>query len=754
MTRAGIPGGRPMGCPRSGLRRVAAAGLVVLGGLAAAAAPALGAEWPAWRGPGQDANSPETGLVSTWSKSGENLVWRVPLTGRSTPIVFDGRACINGRTGEGALRQERVACYDAKDGRLLWERKFNVYHTAVPENRVGWANLAGDPETGYVYAQGVGGSFFVFDREGEIVWSRNLLEDFGFFSGYGGRTQTPAIDGERLLVTFVSASWGEHGPPRHRLYAFDKRTGEVLWISTPGGPPADLNTQSTPIVAEIDGRRLAIAGNADGWVYAVDARTGEKVWGFHLSKLALNTTVAVGPDGTVYAAHAEENVDSAEMGRVVAFSGRGSGDITTTSEKWRAHIEDGFPSPTLHAGTLYVVDNSANLFALDAASGATRWTLDLGTVGKASPTVADGKLYLGEVNGRFHVVELGEAQGRILDTEELSMPEGRYAEIYGSAAVAYGRVYFATEEGLYCLGDPSEPIDAAVAAGRSASASAAAAPRGEGPPAKLLVVPADSGIRPGEPLALRVLAFDALGRPVAPPAVEWSLEGLAGAVADGRFTADPARGGQVGKVTARAGELAASGRVRVVPPLPYREDFEAVAPGARPATFLHAAARFEVMEAGGGKVLKKGPSPEGIHRHRTFLGLPDWSDYTIQADLMAEREGRRLGDVGLINSGYVVDLMGGHQQIQVRSWDSELRASQEAPYAWEPGTWQTMKVSVRTEGGKGVVRVKVWPRGAPEPAKWTMVAEDPLPIERGSAGLIGFSPAPVYFDNVQVTRNP
>ena len=81
-----------------------------------------------------------------------------------------------------------------------------------------------------------------------------------------------------------------------------------------------------------------------------------------------------------------------------------------------------------------------------------------------------------------------------------------------------------------------------------------------------------------------------------------------------------------------------------------------------------------------------------------------------------ERQGRRFGDVGLINSGYVVDLMGSHQQIQVRSWDSELRASAEAPFAWEPGTWYTMRVAVGTAGGKGVARVKVWPRGTAEPA--------------------------------------
>ena len=227
-------------------------GAALLAAMAALAPPLRGGEWPAWRGPDQDANSPETGLISRWSQSGENVVWRAPLTARSTPIVFDGRACINGRAGEGARRQERVACYDAGDGKLLWEQRFNVYHTAVPENRVGWANLAGDPETGYLYAQGVGGTFFCFDRAGKVVWSRNLVEELGFFSGYGGRTQTPVIDGDRLIVTFVSSSWGELGPPRHRLFGFDKKSGELLWVATPGGPPADLNTQTTPVIATIE----------------------------------------------------------------------------------------------------------------------------------------------------------------------------------------------------------------------------------------------------------------------------------------------------------------------------------------------------------------------------------------------------------------------------------------------------------------------------------------------------------------------
>jgi outer membrane protein assembly factor BamB len=105
-----------------------------------------------------------------------------------------------GRTGEDITEQERVACYDAETGALLWDHRFNVFHSTVPFNRVGWTSLAGDPETGNIYAHGVGGLFFCYDRDGNIVWSRSLTEEFNRTSGYGGRTNTPVVDGDLVIV--------------------------------------------------------------------------------------------------------------------------------------------------------------------------------------------------------------------------------------------------------------------------------------------------------------------------------------------------------------------------------------------------------------------------------------------------------------------------------------------------------------------------------------------------------------------------
>ena len=440
-----------------------------------AAGQLFAADWTGWRGPHQNGVSDETGLISKWSPEGENLLWRADFTGRSTPLVHNGRVFVNGRRGEGINRQATVAAFDALSGRLIWERPFNVYHTTVPFNRVGWSSPGLDSETGNIFIQGVAGTLLALDRDGQLVWQHSMAESFGRFSGYGGRTPTPLVFENLVIVNNVNTSWGKQGPPRNRYYAFDKRTGDVVWTSTPSGPDHDKNTYSNPIIADINGTDLMIAGNADGSIYGLKPRTGEKVWEFKLSKRGINSSVVV--DGTrVYAAHSEENVDESKMGRVVAIDATGVGDITKTHELWRVPLQVGHSSPSIKDGVLYVIDNSANLHALEAENGEELWEQNVGTVGKGSPVWADDKLYVTEVNGRFHIIEANRSGARMLDSDEIKTPDGRFAEIYGSPAIANGRVYFTSEEGVYGLGRKGAP--AAPATSMSSPGTRPALPQG------------------------------------------------------------------------------------------------------------------------------------------------------------------------------------------------------------------------------------------------------------------------------------
>ena len=723
--------------------------LVPLVVCAAILAPATvaGQQWASWRGPAQNGVSDLTDLVSTWSKTGDNLIWSDEWIGRSTPAVFDGRACANGRTGDGVSKQEIVACWDAEDGTKLWEHKFSIANTTVPFNRVGWGNVTGDPETGYLYAMNIDGHLNVFDRDGGIVWSWRLAENLGRASGYGGRTSTPVIDEDRVILSVIGGMWGEYaGPPRHRYVAFDKRTGDVLWISTPGGNVADMNTQSVPIITVIDGRRLLIDGNADGRIYALLARTGEKVWEFHLSQRGINVSPVI--DGTtIYAAHSEENVDSGVMGRVVAIDATGSGDVTATHELWRVEeLQVGFSSPAYHDGRLYVIDNSANLSALDATSGEELWDTSIGTVGKSSPVLADGKLYVTEVNGNVTILQLGAAGATALSHEELEVDDGRYAEIYGSFAPAYGRLYFTAESGIYCIGDPG-----AAFAARDADPPALGAETAPGEPASLQVVPAEIILSAGDSAAFRVLAFDANGVALGERDAQWSLDALPGSniTASGALSTPAGGANHGGKVTASVGGLSAIAQVRVFGPLPWHENFE----NGRPAFWLGGGGNLRAAEEGGEQLLRKGPSRTGIHRHALYLGPAGMSGYTVQADAMATLKGRRRADLGIINSGYTLDLQGNAQRIQLQSWAAELRVDERVPYEWQTDVWYTLKLRVDIQGDSALVRGKVWPRDETEPADWTISVEDPVPVRQGSPGLIGYSPVDIFYDNVVVMEN-
>ncbi len=677
---------------------------------------------------------------------GQNLLWRADFTGRSTPIVMGERVYVVGRTGKDVTEQERVACFDADTGKLLWDHSFNVFHTTIPFNRVGWASPVGDPDTGYVYAHGVGGLFFCFDTNGRIVWSKSLTEEYGRISGYGGRTHTPFVDGDLVLISYLSTGWGrDHGIPRHRYYAFDKRTGELVWVSTPGGPPKDT-TYATPVMAEVDDQRAMIVGDADGSIYALNVATGQKLWGFKLSQRGINSAPVT--DGRyVYASHSEENVDNTSMGRVVAIDLAGKGDITASNEVWRFdnHMV-GYTSPVLHGGKLYVIDNSANVHCLDAASGAQLWEHNVGTVGKGSAVYGDGKLYVPEVNGGFTIVDVSGDGPKTLDRKRIERAPGRHAEIYGSPAISNGRVYFATEEGLYCLGTGASS-EGRVSTPRARTPDYDASL----PPAAIQVRPEETHASPGDRITFTARYVNEKGQQMWGVAGTWGLKGLKGeAEGDGVFVVSSDVNGQTGHVTVTDGTLSATARVRVSPKLPYHEDFETLELGTQPDFLVGGFRKFKAVDTEAGRVLMKPPSPIKLHRSSVFFGSPTMSGYTIQADVKGTRDRRVRSDVGLISHRYIMHLIGNHQRLQIVSWLSDFRMAKTIDFPWEEDVWYTMKLKVDQEGGRAIVRGKVWKTDSVEPMAWTIEAEDPLPLTEGSPGIYGYSPTNVYYDNLKV----
>jgi outer membrane protein assembly factor BamB len=368
---------------------------VIPAGLAAS-----GSDWPDWRGQARDGRSAETDLPTRWSKQGENLVWKAPYGGRSAPIVMGGKVFLFNSSGEGESMQERAMCLDANTGKVLWERRLNVYESDVPPRRIAWSSPTGDPTTGNIYVFGACNELTALSNDGKVLWSRSLTEDYGAWTTHGGRTVSPIIEGDLVIVSTVTDGWGDLAPRRHRYYAFDKRTGEAVWISTPGGRPFDT-TYSTPIVATINGTRLMIAGAGDGSVNALKVTTGEPMWTYAVSKRGVNPGVVL-KGTTAIVSHPEENLDTTEMGLLAAVDATAKGTIGKEQIKWAIkNIQVGPASPIVDGDRIYHLDAGANLMAFDAGSGKEIWRQNLGTIQKASPVLADGKLYVGTENGKF-----------------------------------------------------------------------------------------------------------------------------------------------------------------------------------------------------------------------------------------------------------------------------------------------------------------------------------------------------------------
>lgn len=722
--------------------------------------PCAATDWPFWRGPEQTGMTREKAPVTTWSQEGENLLWKVPLGGRTTPIVMNGRVFLIGPVGEGIARQERVFCLDSETGKTLWEYQFNVFHTDIVENRVGWTSLVGDPTSGYVYAHGTGGELFCFDRDGKILWKRSLTEEFGRISGYGGRLHTPVIDEDRLIIGFSNSSWGDQAAPRHRLLVLDKKNGSVLWWAAPGDMPADLTVYATPVIAIVDGVRTLVWANGEGNVYGLRARTGEQLWVFKLSKRGLNSTPVV--DGNfVYVGHSEENLDTTEMGRVVCIDATGRGDITATGERWRVDgLGAGYASLAIANGRLYAVDNSANLHCLDAPTGKRLWTHNLGRVGKGSPVVtADGVIYVGEQNGVFHILKDAGDKCVSLDQEEFTRSDNFLDELYGSPAVANGRVYFMTRYHTYCLGVKTPSVSVAIAPPKSREM-----PLPTGADGTVHIVPAEVTLRPGDGLKFfaRQFTSEVHVRQLKPT---WSFSGVQGTIsASGNFEAASDNKFSAGYVIAQGDGFVAKARVRISPEPPIDVNFEDMAVDSVPPGWIGVAKRTKIVERDGGKVLQKlaeDPAPPFM-RIQPYITPPIAGGYLMQADMLGTPKGDLFRpDMGLVNSRYTLSMLGGDQALRLETWPSLPRLRKDVPFPWVTDKWYRMKFEVKLQGDRALLRGKVWPRDDTEPTAWTIETEDPYPNHEGSPGLYGFSPGTttkskgpeIFYDNLKVTRN-
>ncbi|WP_414663501.1 outer membrane protein assembly factor BamB family protein [Horticoccus sp. 23ND18S-11] len=758
-------------------------------------APAPVRGWLGWRGNAQDGISRETNLPAKVTVDGGNQLWTADFPGQSTAVVANGKLYIMGYLGDGPDLQEGVACFDAETGKKLWQQLFTDFLSDTIYLRYATSSPTIDPETGNVYVQCTQGIFACFTADGKPLWQHSLMESYGRLTFPNARTASPVIDQDLVITRGITANWGANGPAADRFYAFDKKTGALVWSSSPGDRPKD-NSFSLPILGWLDGKRVLYSAAGDGSVVCVNARTGEPLWRVPLFKAGINATVGLSNNDTLVAIFGTPY----EKGEMVALklpkttpppaADGGPAVLDPNAVRiWRNELSTSTSSPIVVGNRVYVVTETGELCSVDVANGKILWRLKVGIEQRnSSPLFADGRLYLPVLNalgtpkedsaegaggkGAFYIIEPTDTEGKILSQVTL---DGR---CFGNTTPYNGKIYVQTTQKLYCFGtkgnNPGLKPDPAPAAWPA-----------PGVATQLQIIPSEVQLPPAGVASFHARALDAKGfvvtDPVAADKLKWASyipatarvkANMKGAFnAAGKLVADPAPIASAGAYEASLGEMKGYIRGRVMPDVPLSENFESfdistaheteVEADGKPSKFAYpplpwigARFKFEVRERDGNKVLTKTIDNKFFQRATVFIGHPEMKNYTVEADVLSDGNRRKMSDVGVINQRYCILLKGNEQMLEVNSNLERLRHT--VPFKWAANEWYHLKTRVDIGAdGVGTIRAKAWKKGEAEPAAWTLEMKHTTAHQTGSPGLFGFSPQDmrVYIDNVSVTKN-
>lgn len=441
--------------------------------------PLLAEDWNRFRGPNGTGVS-TSGPLPVEMGPEINRFWAVPVPfGRSSPAIAGDRLFLT------AVEGERLAtlAIDRATGAVIWKRTIDRprIEEIYPQTDSSTSSPATDGSNVFVFFQEYG--LVSYDSTGSERWRFPL----GPFRNFYGISSSPVLVRD-LVVMVCDQAEGSF------LVAVEAATGREAWRRSRSGR---LEAYATPILFPNDESPTAVLVLGSRWIDAYEPTTGELLWSLPgVGAGPIASPVLVG--NTVFASstnHAEDgwakfssltaehdangdgvlatsevegvwlfnhfgwldtdadgaiseadwaNIDeqvSHDQWGVYALRLDGS-DTVNVSWNYRSNVPY-IPTPLAYRGVLYLVRDDI-LTALDMESGDVLKKGRLGSGAKvyASPVAADGKIFVGTLDGRLLVIEEGR-EWIIAATNDLG------GEIWASPAIADGHLYVRTSTELF-----------------------------------------------------------------------------------------------------------------------------------------------------------------------------------------------------------------------------------------------------------------------------------------------------------------
>jgi outer membrane protein assembly factor BamB len=445
-------------------------------------------DWPMWGGtPQRNMTSAMKDLPESWdAKNGTNIKWRAQLgtAANGNPVVADGKILVG--TNNGNPRNPQITgdkgvlmCFRESDGKFLWQAVTDKLDgdSDWPEEGVCSSPAVEGKRLYYVTNRG---ELVCLDTEGfadgkndgpfqdeaykgptdaDVIWKLDMRKDLGVAQLFMAAS-SPVVWEDLVFVVTPngrdSADEKVLAPTAPSFLAVNKNTGKVVWQdNSPGGNILHGQWGSASL-GIVDGVPQVFFPSGDGWLYAFNARTGEKLWKFDLNpkdavwpktrNYAVSTPVFSG--GQLFTSVGQDPDHPNGIGHTYCINPAQKGDITESGRVWQYDkIGRSISTAAVADGLVYVADMNGVLHCLDVKTGKPYWTYDSMSPVWGSPLVADGKVYIGDQDGDVAVLKAGTELKKIAAIDMGS-------SVYSTPVPANGVLYVMTRSDLYAITVP------------------------------------------------------------------------------------------------------------------------------------------------------------------------------------------------------------------------------------------------------------------------------------------------------------
>jgi outer membrane protein assembly factor BamB len=404
--------------------------------------------WAGWRGPTGLGYSDEKDLPLHWNgKTGQNILWKVLLHGGkkenpefsspgwSSPIVWGDRvflttsiwpAGLSEKERRDSIAAEHVLCFQASDGKLLWDTPVPSGKCLVNNFYHGYTVPTPVTDGRRVYTLFGSGLLAALDVEGKVLWREELPSQKDV---YGGVCSSPILFEDSVIVVGLNDSG---------LRALDKATGKLKWEQK----SRDRNVMPTPALIRI-GDRVQLIHYAGG-IQSLDPSTGELLW--FCRGVTSSQSSPVFASGLLY-------TDSGRGGTFCnAVDATGKGDVTKTNVKWQARTSTAAGSSAIVVGAhIYRCCDPGLIRCRELATGELVFEERTPRISpSASPiTTGDGRIYFAS-SVRSYIIK-ADPKFELLATNDLDDGPD-----YTSAAISRGHLFIKGKSYLWCIGAKEE----------------------------------------------------------------------------------------------------------------------------------------------------------------------------------------------------------------------------------------------------------------------------------------------------------